>query len=222
MTFLELCQTLRRECGVSGVGPTSVVGQSGEYLRLVEWIQQAWREIQEMRDDWAFMWAQGAFTTSPGIADYTLTSIGVDARRFDLDSFVLTDGTGTKRFLHRIAYPWWRSTYGTATLTNNVPTYLTDMPDGSIKLTAPPDGSYPVSFDYYRETQVLAANSDVPYLPARYHDIIWVKAMQYYAGYEDGREVAADSMARFLPLLSALESTQLPSLSLGHTPLGEE
>lgn len=222
MTFLELCQTLRRECGVSGTGPTSVVGQTGEYLRLVEWIKQAWREIQEMRDDWAFMWAPGAFTTSIGVADYTQAAIGVTARRFDLDSFVLTDGDGAKRLLHRVPYPLWRDLYSRSTLDNNVPTYLTDLPNGSLRLTTPPDGAYPVSFDYYRETQVLAANSDEPLLPTRYHDIIWIKAMQYYAGYEDGREVAADSMARFLPLLSALESTQLPSLSLGHTPLGEE
>ena len=49
MTYLELCQTLRREAGVSGVGPASVVDQSGEYLRLVEWIKAAWTEIQLLR-----------------------------------------------------------------------------------------------------------------------------------------------------------------------------
>lgn len=222
MTFLELCQTLRRECGISGSGPASTVGQTGEYQRVVNWVAQAWREIQQMRDDWLFMWAWDTFDTSTGVADYTAISVGVDVRRYDMESFVLTDGTGAKRSLHWVPYPVWRDIYSRATLTNDVPAYVTDMPDGSLRLTPPPDGVYPVTFDYYRDTQVLVASTDTPILPARYHDIIWVKAMSYYAGYEDGREVAMDSAARFLPMLAALETTQLPSVQLGHTPLGEE
>ena len=222
MTFLELCQTLRRECGISGSGPTTVVGQTGEYQRVVNWVAQAWREIQEMRDDWLFMWAAGTFNTAGATRDYTPASVGVNARRYDMESFVLTDGTGAKRLLKWVPYHNWRDIYATATVDDNVPVYITDLPDGSLRLTPAPDAVYPVTFDYYRDTQVLAANTDTPYLPARYHDIIWVKAMGYYAGYEDGREVALDSATRYLPLLAAIETTQLPSVRLGHTPLGEE
>lgn len=222
MTFLELCQTLRREAGVSGTGPTAVTGQTGEYLRLVNWIIQAWKEIQLLRSDWRFMWARGSFNTSAGNADYTQGAIGISADRFDLGSFVLTDGAGVKRRLIHLPYQTWKLWYDTATLTNNVPTHVTDMPDESIRLTVPPDAIYPVSFDYYRQPQALAANDDTPLMPARFHLLIVYKAMMYYAGYESAPEVLQDAMLRWNPLFDALETTQLPQIGFGHTPLGDE
>jgi hypothetical protein len=222
VTYLELCQHLRRECGVSGSGPASVVDQTGEMRRLVEWIKAAWREIQLARPDWRFMWAAGSFTTSAGVADYTQAAIGVTATQFDLGSFVLTDGAGSKRALRHVPYTLWKATYGTATLDNAVPTLITDLPDQSLRLTVPPDDAYAVTFDYYREPQELAANTNEPYLPERYQMLIVYKAMMYYAGYEDAKEVLTDAILRYNPLFDALETSQLPPIGFGHTPLGDE
>jgi len=221
VTFLELCQHLRREAGVSGVGPTAVTDQTGEYKRLVEWIKLAWLEIQQLRPDWRFMWASGAFNTVVGQADYTQGDLGVDADNFDLGSFVLTETNG-KRTLRYLSYREWKLHYGAETLTNNVPTIVTDLPNESIRLTVPPDDVYPVTFDYYRAPQTLAANTDEPWLPDRYHWLIVYKAMMYYAGYEDAKEVLVDATMRWNPLFDALETTQLPKIGFGHTPLGDE
>ena len=222
MNFLELCQTLRREAGVSGTGPASVTGQSGEYLRLINWINQAWSEIQQLRPDWRFMWAQGSFTTAAGIADYTGAAMNVEADNYDLGSFVLTDSLGGKRPMAYACYRDWKEAYGAATLTNNTPHLVTDLPNGSIRFTAPPDGAYPVTFDYYRSPQTLVDNTDEPWLPARYHMLIVHKAMMYYAGYESAPEVLQDATLRWNPLYDAMESTQLPHIGFGHTPLGND
>jgi hypothetical protein len=222
MNFLQLCQTLRREAGVSGTGPSSVTGQSGEYLRLVNWINQAWNEIQLMRPDWRFMWRQGSFTTIAGAADYSQASIGHEIVQYDLDGIVLTDGNGAKRDLIYIPYYEWKARFSQSTFTNGVPTWVTDMPDGGLRLTVPPDDTYGVTFDYYSEPIPLVANTDEPGMPERYHMLIVHKAMMYYAGYESAPEVLQDAILRWNPLYLALEASQIPSVGFGHTPLGNE
>jgi hypothetical protein len=222
VNYLELCQIVRRECGVSGSGPTTVVDQTGEMRRIVEWVKNAWLEIQLTRPDWRFLWAAGSFTTSAGVADYTQAALGVAATQFDLGSFVLTDGDGNKRRLRYVPYTLWKATYDAATLTNDIPTLVTDLPDQSLRFTVPPDDAYAVAFDYYREPQVLAANADEPYLPSRYQMLIVYKATMYYAGYEDAKEVLTDAILRYNPLFDALETSQLPPIGFGHTPLGDE
>src|SRR3972149_9074278 len=59
-TFLELCAKLRQEVSGSGTGPETVIGQSGESKRIVDWIATADEEVQRKHDDWKFM--QAAFT----------------------------------------------------------------------------------------------------------------------------------------------------------------
>ncbi len=55
MDYLSLCQRLRKEAGVSGDGPATVVGQTSMYDKLVGWIDTAWQEMQTSRPDWLFM-----------------------------------------------------------------------------------------------------------------------------------------------------------------------
>ena len=68
MTFLQLVQRTRRECGIAGSGPTTTVNQSGEMARLVDWVQQSWVEIQEEQPDWDFLRNQVSFLTQHGTA----------------------------------------------------------------------------------------------------------------------------------------------------------
>ncbi len=55
LNFLQLAQKLRQEAGISGSGPTTTVGQTGELGRVCDWILQSYNDIQERHDDWGFM-----------------------------------------------------------------------------------------------------------------------------------------------------------------------
>ena len=66
MTYLQLVQRTRQECGIAGDGPTTVVGQTREMKRLCDWVAQSWVEIQEERQDWDFMRKSVTFNTSSG------------------------------------------------------------------------------------------------------------------------------------------------------------
>jgi len=72
MTFLELTKKLRFHCGVSGIGPSSVIDQTGDYERLVDWIRDAWTEIQNTPGYWRFMWKEDNFNTVAGTMDYDI------------------------------------------------------------------------------------------------------------------------------------------------------
>ncbi len=50
-TYLKICQDVTRECGIAGGAdtspkPTAVIGQSGELNRVVNWVSDAYTEIQ--------------------------------------------------------------------------------------------------------------------------------------------------------------------------------
>lgn len=91
MNKLQLVQRLALECGVSGT-LTSTLNQSGEALRLVTWIDQAWEDLQTKHDDWNWMRSSNilgngvSFPTVAGQASYQLGTgagkVGVTADNF--------------------------------------------------------------------------------------------------------------------------------------------
>jgi hypothetical protein len=52
--FIQLCQLLRQEAGIAGTGPSTTEGQSGELGRLVQWIIEAYEDIQLKNLEWRF------------------------------------------------------------------------------------------------------------------------------------------------------------------------
>lgn len=86
MTFLQLCQRACIECGVaSGQAILSalptVVGATGSLGRVVNWVNDAWNDIQCLHDDWDFMRSSNllgagvAFQTIAGQASYPLGAV---------------------------------------------------------------------------------------------------------------------------------------------------
>lgn len=77
MNFLQLVQRLRTETKASGTTVTTTVGQVGEYARLVNWINDAWLDIQSDQVDWGWMRANVTFPTVTGRPINTLAQIGI-------------------------------------------------------------------------------------------------------------------------------------------------
>jgi hypothetical protein len=78
MNFLALAQRAHQEYGLPGDGPVSVLNQIGRNRDVVNWVLSAHEEIQSLRDDWTFDWAQGTFDLTPGTDIYDpASSFGV-------------------------------------------------------------------------------------------------------------------------------------------------
>jgi len=208
MTFLELCQRLRQEVGAAGTGPANVQGQSGEYARLVSWVQTAWQEIQQERDDWLFNWAEGAVVVDAAFREYSPPS---DFLRWD--DRTIRVSSDELRYL-----PWhhFRDRYRDDS-GHDRPSRITITPTGSFKLDTTPEDNEEITFEYWRTPETLTESTDIPRLPAQYHMVIVYRAMQHYALYENAEEVLASSREAERRLMRDLMRTQLPTITLGES-----
>jgi hypothetical protein len=210
MTFLELCQRLRQEVGAAGAGPASVTGQHGEYARLIGWIQQAWLEIQNLRQDWRFAWAEGVIPMEDGYRDYALPD---DFAHFIPETIFLDDTP-----LTLLPYRVFRRLYRKSS--PDRPRHITVTPGdvlrlaSAIQIDASPGEGEVLSFEYYRAPQALTANTDVPRLPEPYHMLIVYKAMMQYGLYENAPEVIQQGSTQAQPLLTQLHNRELPAVGL--------
>lgn len=222
MNFLQLCQRLRQECSISGSGPTSVVGQSGEMQRLVDWTNQAWTEIQEFRPNWNWMVGAFSFQTVAGQYEYTPTEAGINTTfaNWKLDSvrtFLTAQGVGSEQYCSFTPYDCFRDFYLFSTHTTSLsqPLEISVAPNKNLLLGYPPNAVYTCRGEYYKLPQVLAADVDTPDMPARFHMMIVYRAMMEYAAYTASPEVYQRAEQRYREMLHRLEQDQLPMPETG-------
>lgn len=96
MNFLQLCQRAASECGVATgsairtVLPT-VEGATGSLGRIVDWVNDAWSDVQMAHDDWDWMRSSNllgsgvSFRTVAGQASYPLGAPMVFGSDFSSD-----------------------------------------------------------------------------------------------------------------------------------------
>lgn len=227
MTYLQLVQRLRQECGVSGSGPASVVDQSGMSGNLVNWTNDAWLEIQGLRDDWGWMRQQVRFETVEGQGDYspasttnTLTGETLsDLRYWHEDTFrcqLKSLGESNEIWLNHWDYQDLRDLYrfnSTRSL-NARPIAFAVKPNSKDFMLGPkPDGVYEVIGEYQTLPVSMSLDDDVPGLPTHLHMLIVYKAMLSYGLYESAPEVIQRADIQYSRLLSQLEREQLPEMS---------
>ncbi|MBF0175716.1 MAG: hypothetical protein HQL63_02535 [Magnetococcales bacterium] len=217
-TFLEICQKVRREAGVSGNGPPAVTGQSGVYEKIIQWVNDAWVEIQNAHTSWHWMWQEFSFDTVAGVGSYTLTSLNMgEMSRLRLDSLSLylkatgPVGEGSLPYVnHRV----WRRQFGSGLSVVGKPALLSLTPDRLIKINPIPDDIYTVRGVYYRRAQRMATNDDVPGLPVEFHDAIVQLALLLYAANEEAPEMYAAADMRLRIIMRNLERHQLDTPEL--------
>jgi hypothetical protein len=224
MTFLELCQALRREAGISGTGPSSVDGQSGEMLRVVEWVRAANLEIQKMPYNWDFLWGEYALTLTeplPGVftQEYPLADLGV--KNVDPASFYAyrPSVTAERWQLRNLPHVNWRRNYNSNVLTTGKLSTFTVKPNGTLRFDPIPDELFTVAFDYFREPQSLAVNTDVPLIPEDFHNIIVQKALMEYARYENAVEVYQGANTEYTRMLDDLKRQHILDVAAYHRPI---
>ncbi len=218
MNFLEACQRTVELCGIPGTGPTTVVGQTGEYKRVVNWVRQSWIDIQNRYDHWDFMRAALSYQTVVGQGEYTLAQMNAtDLRTLSktdtLRAYLTATGVGDEQYL--VPWDWqsFRDSYLYGLHVNARPVVFSVNPQNkAMNLGEKPDDIYTIAGVYYRNAVVLAADGDIPALPLQFHEIIPYRAMLKYSGYEAAPEVKQEARENYDQLLSDLCEDQLPAL----------
>ena len=225
MTFLELVNRLRVECGVSGPALTTVAGQlaGSENARMVAWVQQAWNDVQTSKEDWLFLREPFQFNTVAQQQIYTPVQAGLTAAGFGnwkRDSFRCSSvgaNYADEQLLNYMEWTTFRNLYIYANMrfTYMRPVVVTIDPEKNLGFGAIPDIPYVIVGEYYTQPVQLTVDGDVPAIPSRFHMIIVYRAMMYYAGYEAAPEVMSRGEFEYKRLASRLEIDQLPTVVSG-------
>jgi hypothetical protein len=124
--------------------------------------------------------------------------------------YLTSSGVGTQGWLTYIVWDDFKQIFKIGTQNESYPSFVTFDPANNIVLGAKPDGIYTVTGDYQRSPQILSADSDVPEMPAQFHDLIWLGALRRYAAYESAPEVWGEAKAQYSELMRHLDANQLP------------
>jgi hypothetical protein len=221
MTFLELVNQTRIECGVSGPPLAAVTGQTGESNRIVSWVRQAWIDIQTSKDDWLFLRKPFSFNTVAQQWQYTDTDAGLaDFGSWKVDSFRCSSvgqNYADEQLLNYMDWTTYRNLYqyGNMRQTYARPVVVSVTPEKDLAFGSIPDAAYVIDGEYYCQPVALTLATDTPVIPTRYHMMVVYRAMMYYAGYEAAPEVMARGEAEYRRQYSRMEIEQLPTIVSG-------
>lgn len=229
MTRLELVQRLAAECGIEA--PDATTSQTGEDLRLVNWIDQAWSEVQSKRSDWRWMRSSNilgegiSFTTVAGQVEYPLGTgagtVGVEADNFtawvkgSFRNYTTASGVTNEIFMDDVHFDAWRNGYMYGAMRNvqTRPVAVAIGPNNQLCLGPPPTAAYTVTGDYFMAPTAMAADGDTPTgLPQQFHMVIVYLAMTYYARYESAPEVLDAGQSGYANLMRRLEAVQAQTI----------
>lgn len=217
MNYLELCQDMAREAGISGA-IVSVTNQTGEALRVVNWINKAYRYIQNKHSDWKFLRTDVTFDTNTSSAIYTAAAAGVTGLgewNFvgdDWRAYNKALGVADEMELSYMPYDDFRQAYGQGQNRTSVgrPQIITEMPDQSLKFWPIPDATYTIIGEQFKAPLSLVAASDVPIFAPKFHDAIVQRALMFYGAFEGDAGVFGAAQTEFSRILSQMESVYMP------------
>ena len=228
MNFLATCQRAARECGVSGSGPSTVVNQTGELGRIVNWCATANQDIEAAHADWMFLrLTMTPFVTVAGQPIYPFGTgagtVGILADSFGkwardtFRCFPTATGNTAEMPMEYWEYEQWRDAYqfGANRLVRTRPAVITITPEQFIGLGPYPDVGYTITGDYYRAPILLALDADIPSLPVQFHMLIVYKAMMFYGQYEAAPEVYDRGELEFAKGIARLDALRLPEVTWG-------
>lgn len=218
MTYLELCQRLRQEAGLSGTGPASVLSQTGEMKRIVDWVASAYEDIQNLHATWRFLRTDFSFSTIASTQDYLPTSVSLS----DFGSWIKKDiriysSVADEDSLEYCPWEIFRQAYyfGSNRTQTGRPTVITVKPNNALALWQLPNDVYTVNGEYYKTAQSMTANADSPLIPTRFQMIIVWKGLMHYGAYAGADEKYAHGSNEYKKLLALLEYDQLEDFTFG-------
>ena len=219
MNYLALTKRLRLEAALSGTGPASVVGQTGEMGRLVEWIAAGYNDIQTAHATWRFLRSDFSFSTIASTQTYTPAAVSItDLAEWIRESVSLYSSVADECFLEYIPWEEFRSGYllGTNRSTEGRPSAVTVKPDNSLTFWQIPNAVFTVNGEYFQTPDVMTvADASEPNFPARFHMAIVWKALMYYGAYAAADEKYTHGEREYNRLMAQLEFDQLAKLSWG-------
>jgi hypothetical protein len=232
MTFLELCQMVVRQSGtIHGVKPLTVTGQTDRLGLIVEFVHEAYVDIQNAHRMWR--WMQSTFTgqTIAGDqryrgTDFTDEMTGTPVLRWSqwgfkgdgsdlgLSMYLTSAGVNEEGTLRFLDYGSFYETQLRGPATPGKPQFFSVTTDDQLIISPVPDAVYTLRGKYRKSPQLLTVDADVPEMPVDFHTVIKDAALCYIEGFDEGPRIPLYRL-RMLPNWSMLEHAQLPKMTWG-------
>lgn len=216
MNYLQLCEAVRRECGIQGPDFVDVSGVAGDFARIVNWVKDADLAIQSLWADWDFLWTTASFNTVAGTAVYTLSDLSItDLGTWQMDRFLRAPTSDTGGKLYEAAYKTWLEVLSTGTQQQGEPSHVVRRPDNAIILHPIPDAVYAITGEYYKAPVALSTSTSTPLIPTQYHRVILALAKMYAGqwmqaiGLPQGPGVLQAAVGEYTTWLPKLEAHSL-------------
>lgn len=220
MTFLEICQAVFREGGVSGA-IASVQNQTGEALRVVKWSQLAYQEIlNDQGIVWNFLRRDAKVQLTKGKGEYSFGDLGLytpdiketpvqwDARSMRV---ARNEDLSDETFLQGMRYPDFRNfwLFSSRRTTEGRPLNVSVNPETKLCIGPIPEQDYWLALEYQIMPGALVEQNDQPFvLPERYHMAIVWRALRHYGAFEAAPEVVMRAELAYKTIMQQLEQDQ--------------
>jgi hypothetical protein len=212
VNWLDICRRVRKECGLSGTdtSPTSVIGQSGEMLAVVNWVGSAWLAIQSLRK-WDWLWEIAPLTLA---ADANTIAGTVSHERYAKDSMMAGE-----RELTYLPWPQFRARFQADEIVDGDPQHWTVRPDRTLVFDARPDAEMSLTVERYAAPAAMPTTGDAdteePVMPADQHEAIVWRAVMFYAGFDEASALYQHAKTEYRRIMGSAEIDGLPTIELG-------
>jgi hypothetical protein len=232
MTFLELARMTAQQSGtIQGVLPTTVTGQANRLKQIVDFVSEAYIDIQNAHRMWQWLVSQFTGSTAIGTQRYQGTSFsdqwtGTPITRFSqwgfrgdggdvgLSCYLTSAGVNEEGPLQWLDWDRFYETQLRGAQTAGKPRFYSMTNDSQLIISPVPSAVYTLRGKYRKSVQRLAADADVPEMPADFHTLIKDAALCYLEGFDEGPRIPVYRL-RQLPNWSMLEHSQLPKPKWG-------
>lgn len=216
MTFLQICQRIRQEAAISGSGtPSTVVSQTDEMGKIVDWASSSYQDIQGLHTTWDFLRFDFSFSTIAGTNTYLPSAVSMtELATWRKESIRLYSSLADEVALVPMDWETMRDYRLKGVVATGRPAEFSVSPAKALVLWSTPDAIYTVTGEYFKRPQVMSANADEPLIPVQHQIAIVWKAVQYYAADQGAPELYAHAEREYRRSLNRLEQDCLPRMML--------
>lgn len=226
--FLTICNDVGRESGTfRDTALTTVVDQTGRNASLVQWVVQAYEEIQRSQENWRWLRTEFEGQLIADKRNYSAGDLSINDRFSHwiivddymqpvLTSYKTSDGRAYEQHLRFVEYPMFRSMYDIAAQATQTgrPSVYSINGQNELVFYPTPDAGYTVRGLYYKAPQILAQNTDVPEMPQQFHRLIQWEALKLLGTFDEAFTQYPLWERSAVSLMGDLMQHQLPQIRM--------
>lgn len=193
MTYLEMVQEAMKRAKVRAGVPTTLIGAVDAALSFKEYVNDAWRELQEESTNWWFRQKLDQSLAIVASTDEYAMPANLETLNYRTIS-IYTTAKQDETPVTKLDYEYWRTIKDTVDTSESRPEFIVERPDGVLQVWPVPDQAYTMRYDGVWDVDEMTDDADTPgsnisggtLLPSRYHWVlIYDACRRFYEDHED-------------------------------------